>query len=95
MDRTIVTPDALPTAEPPEDLDAIVKWSAWTAWAVATGKIDPVTAREMSHSLQVAKTAEEKRTLLRRLRTLERVLAKLASSDQTVRAQIERLKAGA
>ena len=38
-------PSDLPIAGPPQNLDEANRMLAWAAYALATGKIDPVTAR--------------------------------------------------
>ncbi len=73
MDRVVVPADQLP--KPPQTLEDFRAYAVWIAEAVATGRIDYRTAGEMTRALGLARVAEEKADLLRRLRQAERDLA--------------------
>ncbi len=69
--RTMVK--TVSTAETPgklTDLDDCVRWAAWVARAVATGKIDARTARETSYAIITLRGSLEKRDLARDLNKL-------------------------
>lgn len=64
------TVDAKDTPGKLTDLDDLVRWAAWTAKAVATGKIDARTARETAYALTCFRGGLEKRDLARDLAKL-------------------------
>ena len=70
-----VTPDDAPP--PPRSLDDITTWGAWTTHAVACGRIDARTAREIGYNLAVLARALAARDYERRLKELEQVAAAL------------------
>ncbi len=47
----------------PESIDDVVRWSAWVAVAVATGKIDSRVAREVTNAIRQFQSGIEKRDL--------------------------------
>ncbi len=69
--------DQLPTTEPPANLDDICAWASWSAVQVATGRIDPSTARELNRCLVTLKAGLEKRDIERTQKTHERKLRAL------------------
>ncbi len=76
-----VQPDELPGG-PPESLDDVVRWAAWTAHSVGCGKIDARTAREISYALQTLRFGlAEQREVKRRLERLEQVAKTITAKD--------------
>ena len=78
-----VRADELPGAAP-QSLDDVVQWAAWTAHAVACGKIDARTSREISYALQTLRFGlAEQREVKRRLATLERLAKTFEQQDRS------------
>lgn len=73
--RTVARED-LPCTEP-DNIEDVVKLAAWVTIAVATGDIDPVTAREFNRGLTTLKLGLDKRDLARRLREAEATIKTL------------------
>jgi hypothetical protein len=53
--RTIAPEEALP---PPKTLQDVTEWASWATVAVATGKIDARTAREIATLLEVLRKGQ-------------------------------------
>lgn len=66
-----VVPEDLPGG-PPETLEDVILWASWATVAVATGRIDARTSREISSMLTTLRFALERRDLKRQVEALTR-----------------------
>jgi hypothetical protein len=58
----------------PETLDDVVEWASWLVHAAATGRIDVLTARQISVGLGQLRSALEKRDLGRQVAAIRQDL---------------------